>query len=208
MKAVPVTLALTLLVSAAGDVAAQATADSTAAQQVTQRRPGLASWTTDRRDFRVGDVVTILVDELTIASADMSNFDEQDRSTNGSVGGSFTPPTGAGQRGDGTFRTRLDTESLRRGQARRRNVLTTEISARVTAVENGVLRLEGTRTSRIDKAEQRLTLTGWVRPNDISPANLVESWRLADAELLYVAKGNLGKPSKGIITRILGMLWP
>jgi flagellar basal body L-ring protein FlgH len=47
-----------------------------------------------------------------------------------------------------------------------------------------------------------------VRPQDISARNLVESWRLADAELLYESTGDLGNPKKGIITRILGILWP
>lgn len=197
-------LAALLLAAGATGAAAQVSADSAAPQ----RRPGLASWTTDRRDFRVGDVVTILVDELTIASADKSNFDEQGRSTDGSLAGTFNSPSGTGQRGDVSFRTRLDSESAVRGQARRRDVLTTELSARVVAVEAGVLKLEGSRTLRIDKAEQRVTITGWARPHDISARNLVESWRLADAELFYESKGDLGKPKKGIFTRILGVLWP
>jgi flagellar L-ring protein precursor FlgH len=183
----------------AGTLAAQ-TADSTARPL---RRPGLASWITDRRDFKIGDVVTILVDELTIASADKTNTDQAGRGTNGALGG------GTGGSGTNvTFRSRLDNESTVRGQARRRDVLTTELSARVLEVSGELLKLQGSRTLRIDKTTQKLTITGFVRAQDVSARNLVESWRLADAELLYESTGDLGNPKKGIISRILGMLWP
>lgn len=173
-----------------------------------QRRPGLGSWTTDRRDFRVGDIVTILVDELTIASADKSNTDAAGRSMDAGAGGSMTMPSST-SRGDLVVRTRLDNESSVRGQARRRDVLTTEISARVTAVEpNGVMRIEGSRSIHIDKAQQTVTIAGTVRAQDISARNLVESWRLADAELIYTSTGDLGKPKQSILSRILGILWP
>jgi flagellar L-ring protein precursor FlgH len=199
-----VAAAFTMLV--AGSAQAQAGADSTPQPQPQQqRRPGLASWTTDRRDFRVGDVVTIVVDERTIASADKSNLDESGRSTNAGLNAA----TGSGKSTDVSFRARLDNESAVRGQARRRDVLTTELSARIVAVEEGgVLKLEGSRVSRIDKAEQRVTIVGFARAQDISASNVIESWRLANAELLYESKGDLGKPKQGIISKILGILWP
>jgi flagellar L-ring protein precursor FlgH len=107
------------------------------------------------------------------------------------------------------FRGRLSNESSVRGQARRRDVLTTEISARVTEVDaNGVMRIEGTRTISIDKAQQSVTIIGMVRAQDITSRNLVESWRLANAELIYASTGDLGKPKKSMLSRILGMLWP
>lgn len=177
------------------------------ADSVPPRRAGLGSWTTDRRDFRVGDIVTILVDELTIASADKTNVDQSGRATTANAGGQLVTPTSR-DGGDVVFRTRLDNESNVRGQARRRDVLTTEISGRVIEIEGPLLKVQGSRTLRIDKAEQKLTITGYVRAQDISHRNLVESWRLADAELLYESKGDLGNPKKGIIGRIIGMLWP
>jgi flagellar L-ring protein precursor FlgH len=191
-------LGLLLCAAPAAAQGADSTANRTAA-----RRPGLGSWTTDRRDFKAGDVVTILVDELTIASADKSNIDQAGRGTTGGLGGGAN-----GSRTDVAFRTRLDNESLARGQARRRDVLTTELSARVLSVEGDLLKIQGSRTLRIDKSEQKLTLTGFVRAQDISARNLVDSWRMADAELFYESKGDLANPKKGIITRILGMLWP
>jgi flagellar L-ring protein precursor FlgH len=188
---------------AAGFMLPAAGLSAQAADSAAPKRPGLGNWTTDRRDFKTGDVLTIIVDELTIASADKTNLDQAGRGTNGTLSGG----TG-GSLTDVVFRTRLDNESNVRGQARRRDVLTTELSARVLSVENGLLKVQGSRTLRIDKTVQKLTITGFVRPQDISARNLVESWRLADAELLYESTGDLGNPKKGIITRILGILWP
>jgi flagellar basal body L-ring protein FlgH len=42
----------------------------------------------------------------------------------------------------------------------------------------------------------------------VSAQNQVESWRVADAQLLYTSEGSLGKPKGSIIGRILGAVWP
>jgi flagellar L-ring protein FlgH len=207
-KTLPAVTSLLLLLGTS-PVLAQGTTGSTGTQADTTRparRPGLGSWTTDRRDFREGDLITIIVDELTVASADKSNVDSKDRGTTGELGWA-TPGTSALDRA--SFRTKLDTESAARGQARRRDVLTTELSARVVSVEaGGVLKVEGSRTIKLDKTEQKVTITGFVRAQDISARNFVESWRLANAELLYESKGDLANPKQGILTKILGILWP
>ena len=44
--------------------------------------------------------------------------------------------------------------------------------------------------------------------DDISITNMVESNRVADAQLGYLSPGPLGKPKQGIISKILGGLWP
>jgi flagellar L-ring protein precursor FlgH len=62
--------------------------------------------------------------------------------------------------------------------------------------------------TNIDKNEQLVTLTGWVRPQDVSPQNVVESLRVADAALTYQAKGNLDKPRGGFLSKLVGKLWP
>ncbi len=60
----------------------------------------------------------------------------------------------------------------------------------------------------VDKNKQEITFTGWVRPEDVSAQNAVDSWRVADAQLVYAGKGPLGKPKGGIVGRVLGMVWP
>lgn len=189
---------------------AQTPPDTTRPAQDTAavRRPLAVSWTSDRRDFVVGDILTILVDELTIASADKSDLDEQDRRTRATFEAAFGT-AGATSGGSGGFGTGWDSESRVRGQARRQDRLTTEFSVRVIEIEpSGVMKIEGTRTILLDKQDQQVTVTGFVRPQDVTPRNVVDSWRVADAKLAYASNGSMGKPKQGILAKIIGIIWP
>jgi flagellar L-ring protein precursor FlgH len=80
---------------------------------------------------------------------------------------------------------------------------------RVVAVgANGLLQLKGTKKIDVDKAVQDIEFTGWVRAQDVSTSNVIESSRVADAQLGYASPGPLGKPKQGMITKVLGALWP
>lgn len=175
--------------------------------QTAARRPR-QSWTADRKDFTVGDVVTVVVDEYTLASANKGNSSSDRRSRDLGVGISQTVspaiPTVAAD--VGTFN---DAESRTRGEATRQNRFQGEMTVRVTGVEpSGLLRIEGTKVISVDDHREELTLTGFLRPEDISPQNLVDSWRIGDAELVYTSEGNLTQPKSGILGKILGKIWP
>jgi flagellar L-ring protein FlgH len=202
-------LAGVALATAAG-AQAQTPPDSTppAAQPAAQPRPLAVSWTSDRRDFVVGDIITILVDELTVASADKTDANEQNRDTRARFEAAFKA-SAMSQGGAGSFGSGWDASSRERGQSRRQDRFTTEFSVRVTGLEpNGVLQIEGTRTILLDEQEQQVTLTGFLRPQDVSTRNLVDSWRVADANFAYASNGDLGKPKKSIFAKILGIIWP
>lgn len=190
--------------AAVGPASAQAAADTAAAVRVPQW-----DWTTDRRRFDEGDIITVLIDEYTLASANKSSLAERDRSRDLSLDGGFSVAGGSGTDADAGLRSRVGAESRRRGQTTRRDRLTAEITVRVVAVEpNGNLRVEGRKTVVIDEHEQEIALTGLLRPDDVSPGNVVDSWRLADAEVSYTSNGELDDPEGGILGRILGWLWP
>lgn len=165
-------------------------------------------WLTDARMYRVGDVITILVDEYTAASADRSTVATEERSSE--LGGSASVAggsTGFGQ--NGRLGTGVAGDSYRRGRDTRQDRLNSEITARVVEVNpDGSLRLEGRKKLVIDKHEQEVVVSGWIRPNDVAPGNTIESWRMADAEILYSTNGELGKPNKSIIMKLLGFIWP
>jgi flagellar L-ring protein FlgH len=195
-----------VLYAALALLALPAAAQSQNAADSTSPRP--FSWTADRRQFVAGDVVTILIDELTIASADKSNSDSQDRITRGSL--STGMRTGAGGTSvDVGVQSGFGGETKNRGQAKRQDRIAAEISARITKIEpNGALRVEGKRAIKIDGHEQALTITGLVRPQDLSYENVVDSWRLSDLQLAYASSPALGKPKAGILGKIVGIIWP
>lgn len=165
-------------------------------------------WLTDGRRFGVGDIITIVVDELTTASADRATSALEDRRSD--VGGGFRSSGGLGSGGqDVDFGTLLGNRSAQRGRDVRQDRMSSEVSVRVTGVEpNGTLRVEGTKSVVIDRHEQDVTVRGVLRPQDISSRNTVESWRVADAEILYETDGSLGRADKSLIMRLLGWVIP
>lgn len=166
---------------------------------------GPRSWTTDRRDFQVGDVISVLLDEYTLASANRNETAESERSRSLGASASFDG-TALGRAG---VQTENGGRSRERGQASRHDRLAGEMTVRVVEVdERGLLRVEGTKRLAIDNHEQEMTLAGWVRPEDVPAHNVMESWRIAEATIEYVSTGNLGKPKQGILTRIVGWIWP
>jgi len=166
------------------------------------------SWTSDRRDFVVGDIITVTVDEFTLAASNSGNVASDRRRRQADID-IRKPGVGALSTNAG-FGTRNDGESQQRGEATRQNRFQSDMSVRVVAVDpaTGLLQIKGSKMTNIDKNEQLVTLTGWVRPQDVSPQNVVESLRVADAALTYQAKGNLDKPRGGFLSRLVGKLWP
>lgn len=171
---------------------------------------GRAAWTSSRRSFAVGDIITVLVDEYTLASANKGVTATDRRRRDAGV--RLQAPGSAGAPGmsmNGGFSTNNDGESVQRGENVRRNAFRSELSVRVLEVSpTGMLRIAGSKAVTVDEDEQDISLTGWVRPQDVSAQNVVVSERIADAEINYAASGGLGKPKGGIIGRVISMIWP
>lgn len=168
------------------------------------------SWTSDRRDYREGDIITVLVDEQTLATASKGQSGSDDQKRN--LGLDIQPPggpAGASVGIDVTVGSKKSSSSNQQGQAKRDLRFRGEMTVRVVKVSpNGILEIKGARTVDVDKNRQQLTLTGFVRPEDVSRANTVESMRIADAQLLYKLEGDLGKTRGGIIGRLISVFWP
>ena len=171
-------------------------------------RPVRQSWTSARRSFVVGDVVTVLVDEYTLASANTNNSATDRRRRD--LGFDARMPGGAGTSMGADIGTDNSSDSRQSGEALRQNRFQSEMSVRIVAVDStsGLLQIKGAKLVDVDENKQEVTFTGWVRPQDVSPQNTVASYRVADAQLLYSAEGGLDKPKGGILGRILGMVWP
>ena len=176
-------------------------ADSSAATRKPPR-----SWTSDRRDFAVGDIITVLVDERTAASANKANIATDQKRRKMGFDASLPAPAPAKE---ATIESSNDGESRQRGEATRGNHFMGEISVKVMAIsKEGNLQIKGSKTVDVDKNKQTMTLSGWLRPQDVTTTDYAESSRIAEAQLVYQAEGSLGKPRSGILTRVLGVIWP
>lgn len=168
-------------------------------------RPVRTSWISDRRAFAVGDIITVLIDDYTISTAVKDNIATDTRSRN--LGVAIRIPL-QGTRSGG-IDGRNDANTQQRGALRRENRFQNEMSVRVVAMgDNGLLQVRGEKNITVDKAQQDVVFEGWVRAQDVSPQNLVESYRVADATLMYSSPGPLGKTKSGLFTKILGLFLP
>jgi flagellar L-ring protein FlgH len=181
-----------------------ATTGAAVASATTPARPVRESWTADRRNYVVGDLITVLIDDYTISTALKENLSTDTRTRGLSANARL--PTSSKNVG---IDTRNSADQQQRGSARRENRFQNELSVRVIAIApNGLLQLKGTKNINVDKSGQDIVFTGFVRPQDISSTNMVESNRVADAQLGYLSPGPLGKPKQGIISKVLGAFWP
>ena len=196
-------LVVAAIFSAPRSMAAQ-TADTTvSATPPVLRR---ASWFTDERVFRAGDIITIVVDERMEASERASKNARSSRSQANDLGiddGGFLalPFSALG------FASAADGTSRDIGEADRRGNLEGLLSVRIVGFEpNGLLRIRGERVIKLDGRAQTMSIEGVVRSDDVGPSNFVRSSRVADATISYDGK-TIG-PSKGILGKILSIIWP
>jgi len=83
------------------------------------------------------------------------------------------------------------------GSTTRSGQLQAEISARVLQVlQNGDIRIEGTKIVTINGEKQTLTIVGLVRSYDVSPGNIVASTAIANMEVKYDGKGVVADANK------------
>lgn len=192
-KTLCVVLAASLLMLAGGAVAGATSLWSGASQM---------SIYSDHKAHFVGDVVTIIISEATSSSHVGKTDNSKTASTNVNAGvGLFTflDNASAGQSDKFSAQGSISNTSNVSGR----------ITAQVTSVlPNGDLVITGTRTVRQNGDEQKITLTGTVRPDDIAPDNTVLSSYIANAEIKIDGKGPIyQKQRQGVITRIFDWLF-
>ncbi len=170
-------------------------------------RPARLNWTSDRRNYAVGDLIIVRIDENTLASANMTDNATQSRKKNTDF--KLVTP-GAVTAMGASFNTTNNGQSGQRGDRSRQLRLNGEITVRVMSIDpvSGVLTIKGTKSIGVDKEQQTITFAGAIRPQDLSGNNAIESSLVADAKLDIVNKGSLGKAKQGMLSKILGAFWP
>jgi len=74
---------------------------------------------------------------------------------------------------------------------------------------NGDLFLEGTKVVMINNEEYHLYVSGLVRPADVGPDNSVASSRVADAQIEFTGRGDVGSTvDRGWLAKILDAVSP
>jgi flagellar L-ring protein precursor FlgH len=157
------------------------------------------SLTADRRAYRPGDVLTVLVFENSSATTSADTTTEK----HGSVGAALTTPNH-----DKRANIELTEDFTGKGRIQRSGRLLATLSVSVQDVApNGDLFIAGAQVIEVNGEKQHIQIAGRVRPVDVSESNTVASSRVADARITYVGDGLLGEKQRaGILTRFLSWL--
>lgn len=199
LSALPTLSAVAQQQAAAPPPPAATAADSAAAKSL--RANMRANWLTDRRPLKVGDILALVVDEQATAREATTNTAKSTRDQSGAWDMESAPSILK------SLGISYAAHSDQGGVANRSGGLSTVLSVRVMAIEpGGVARIEGRKLLAIDGRKQEVTVSGVIRPEDVSAGNTILSSRIADASISY--KGKKISPKTGIIGKILGMLWP
>lgn len=170
----------------------------------------LANPARDLRANAAGDIVTIVVADSSSAAASGGTSSARSSSSNNQI------PALLGAVGAANPLLNLlnmsDDRSLDgTGQTSRDLTFTTTMSARVVATTlNGLLAVEGTKVVTVNSERQVVTLRGYIRPVDVSPANAISSNLISDLTVEINGKGVVNDAIKRpfVLYRILQGLLP
>ena len=147
-----------------------------------------------RRDWRVGDLVTIDI----VTSSSASNTDNASLSRQGSINDSLTSfmgvPMSFGSVNGGSIAPEIGASSDQQykgaGAAAAANNISGQVEAVVTGVDaNGTLALEGRTNVNINGNVTSIVVTGYASPDDIAANTTISSNQVADMNVQYVGIG-------------------
>jgi len=152
----------------------------------------------DRKAFRVGDLITILLRESTAAEKSADNSVSRSTSNDalsalqlerlGKAGG-FPLST------DSTLGSSISNDGS--GSTTQKNQLGGDITVSVVNVlPNGNLVVRGEKLITLTNGDEYVQVSGVIRPDDIQPDNTILSKRIANAQITYSGDGQINDAMK------------
>ena len=185
----------------------------------------------ENRAKRVGDIVTVLIEESAEAQKEASTELERESTMNATLDSELSLQTLVSrpilgilsffgftdQRSDKEPTDELEivdatttAEFEGEGTVERSASFTTKVACMITDMSPaGLLRVEGTRNLTINQETQVIRLSGWVRPEDVQIDNTVPSTQIASAQIEYSGVGVVSDEQRvPLVTRILKLVLP
>ncbi|MEZ9708834.1 flagellar basal body L-ring protein FlgH [Vibrio breoganii] len=158
----------------------------------------------DKKAYRVGDILTVQLDEQTESNKSSSTTLGKSSATTltaPSFGGNSIDSMSANLSGDRSF----DGAAA----SKQGNRLSGSITVTVYEVlPNGVLRIRGEKWLKLNQGDEFIRLSGNVRVEDIDADNMLSSTRIADARITYSGRGALADSNKpGWLTQFFTSPW-
>ncbi|RRQ24167.1 flagellar basal body L-ring protein FlgH [Guyparkeria sp. SCN-R1] len=142
----------------------------------------------DSRPYRVGDILTVVLEERMQASKSAQTSTGKSQETG------ITPPNVLGLTGPAIERLNAQISGERDfagdGESSQQNTLNGQITVTVARVlSNGNLVIRGQKWIGINQGSEFIKLAGMVRPQDIAADNTIMSTRVANAQIAYGGEG-------------------
>jgi flagellar L-ring protein precursor FlgH len=163
----------------------------------------------DNKAMRVGDILTIKLQELTQAKKadDLNAKKDMNALVSAPTIGGYAMSSLTGN--DPAFELAGKRDFNGAGKANQSNSLIGDISVTVVEVlPNGNLRVRGEKRVTLNQGDEYIRLSGIVRPVDIDSANTLSSDKVADPTIMYTGDGAMADASKmGWLSRVIYSPW-
>ena len=173
---------------------------------------GTGSIYNEKRARRVGDVITVIIQENTNATQAAGS---QEQKSSGVALGAGSGFLGAGVNGFNVLNNTPNQIGVGAGSAHqgqgtssRSTTVTGEMTAKIVSVlPSGNYLIDGSRYVEVNEEKQTVEVTGEIRPDDITSDNTVSSQRVANAKIKITGTGPASETAKpGLLTRVLSWL--
>lgn len=156
----------------------------------------------DRRAHAVGDTVTILISESSTAARTGNATNSKSGSDSLNAGTGIFHFLAAASAGSSDAFTA-------KGALTNTNTVSGKLTVQIIEVKpNGNLVISGTQSINQNGEEQKITITGTIRQDDIASDNTVISSNVADAKLKIDGNGPIAnKQREGILTQIFNFVF-
>ena len=161
----------------------------------------------DRRARAVGDIVTVVIEEMANASRGASATLDRESAMSNAIGdilGLFKllQPELVGM---DLLNTKTNSDFKGGGTTTRTERLQATVPATVMNVlPNGNLYVSGYRVVLVNNEEHQFHINGVVRPSDITDGNIIKSNRIAEAEVKFTGRGDITrKLNPGYLNRVI-----
>ena len=167
-------------------------------------------WFGRNRNYQVGDLVTVILNESTQANRSQNTDIARDASNTALPSGLATDIAKNGTFLSGLNLNEAKTASKGTGKADQAASLAGSVTVTVTDIlANGNLVVRGEKKLGFSEGNEVMQVAGVIRPQDIGPNGTVQSLRLANAQISYRGSGALANASKpGWGTNAVWKWWP
>ena len=187
---------------------------SLSAQNIYKKPGGRGSVISDLRARKVGDILTVLIQEQTT----VRNEDRVERSNDTTLAARLDAYSLSSSTFNNNVLPRIDIRKQQEfnGEARQNTQSDVRASVAVVVVDvqpNGNLVVAGTRSVQVNDETRTLRISGLVRKYDITNVNTITSAQVADARIAITGEGaNTRQVTRGPIGQLFDTLvwiaWP